>query len=111
MTSFEANSWEFDVYVKTIIVGDSSVGKSCLLNRYTDDQFDPTTESTIGVGLRLINQNIERTDVNGRTQTLRAKIQLWDTAGQERFKSITAGYYRGAHGILVVFDKTNHSRM
>jgi small GTP-binding protein len=100
-------SWEYDVFCKVILTGDSSVGKSCLMQRYTDDQFDETQQSTIGVGLRVITQEIERKDSYGRTQQLRAKLTLWDTAGQERFKSITVGYYRGAHAILVVFDKTN----
>lgn len=78
---------------KLLIIGDSGVGKSSLLVRYTDDTFSYIT--TIGVDFK-----IKTIEVNG----VRVKLQIWDTAGQERFRTITATYYRGAQGILVVYD-------
>uniref|UniRef100_A0A1I8GD38 Ras-related protein n=1 Tax=Macrostomum lignano TaxID=282301 RepID=A0A1I8GD38_9PLAT len=71
------------------------VGKSALLLRYTDDTFSSNYITTIGVDFK-----IKTLDIDG----VRVKLQIWDTAGQERFRTITATYYRGAHGIIVVFD-------
>jgi Ras-related protein Rab-1A len=83
---------------KLVIVGDSGVGKSCFLLRYADDSFTESFISTIGVDFRFksikINEKIVR-------------LQIWDTAGQERFRTITAAYYRGADGILIVYDITH----
>jgi small GTP-binding protein len=93
-----AELWEYDVLIKIIVVGDSSVGKSCLLLRYAENSFNDTHCATIGVDFKLKTEVI-----NGKT----AKIQIWDTAGQERFRSITSSYYRGAHGVLLVYDVTN----
>ncbi|EDO07253.1 Ras-related protein Rab-2A family protein [Babesia bovis T2Bo] len=85
---------------KYIIIGDTGVGKSCLLLRFTDKRFKPDHDLTIGVefGTRLIN-------VKGDT----IKLQIWDTAGQESFRSITRSYYRGAAGALLVFDISRRS--
>ncbi|PAA90314.1 hypothetical protein BOX15_Mlig001100g1 [Macrostomum lignano] len=80
---------------KLLIIGDSGVGKSSLLVRYTDDTFSGSYITTIGVDFK-----IKTIEVNG----VRVKLQIWDTAGQERFRTITATYYRGAHGIIVVYD-------
>ena len=71
------------------------MGKSCLLLRFADDAFTESYISTIGVDFRFRTLKI-----NGRT----IKLQIWDTAGQERFRTITSAYYRGADGIVVVFD-------
>jgi len=79
-------------------LGDSGAGKSSLLLRYTQGEFACEYMPTIGIDFRL--KNIE---VNGRT----VKVQVWDTAGQERFRTITHNYYRGAHGIALVYDTTN----
>jgi len=80
-------------------VGDTSVGKSCLLVRFSDDVFNENYVTTIGVDFRfktmLVNEKI-------------TKIQIWDTAGQERYRSITTAYYRGAAAIFICFDLTNH---
>jgi len=100
------NPWEYDLLAKIILVGDSSVGKSCLLMKYADNEFTTAHQATIGVDFRIATQDIT-VHRNGRQYDMRAKMQLWDTAGQERFRAITAGYYRGAHGLLVVYDKTN----
>ncbi len=82
---------------KYIIIGDSGVGKSCLLLQFTDKRFESMHDLTIGVefGARVI-------PVNGQE----VKLQIWDTAGQESFRSITRSYYRGAVGALLVFDVT-----
>ncbi|PRP89454.1 hypothetical protein PROFUN_01317 [Planoprotostelium fungivorum] len=82
---------------KYIIIGDTGVGKSCLLLQFTDKRFQPIHDLTIGVefGARLVNIN-----------TTQVKLQIWDTAGQEHFRSITRSYYRGAAGALLVYDIT-----
>ena len=80
-------------------MGDTCVGKSCLLVRFSDDVFNENYVTTIGVDFRfktmLVNEKI-------------TKIQIWDTAGQERYRSITTAYYRGAAAIFICFDLTNH---
>jgi len=82
---------------KYIIIGDTGVGKSCLLLQFTDKRFQPVHDLTIGVefGARMIT--IENKQI---------KLQIWDTAGQESFRSITRSYYRGAAGALLVYDIT-----
>jgi len=82
---------------KYIIIGDTGVGKSCLLLQFTDKRFQPVHDLTIGVefGARMIN--IDNKQI---------KLQIWDTAGQESFRSITRSYYRGAAGALLVYDIT-----
>ncbi|XP_050920226.1 ras-related protein RABB1c-like [Lathyrus oleraceus] len=82
---------------KYIIIGDTGVGKSCLLIRFADNRFQPFHDVTIGVefGVRTIN-------INNKP----IRLQIWDTAGQEKFKSITTSYYRGAVGALLVYDIT-----
>lgn len=82
---------------KYIIIGDSAVGKSCLLLQFTDKRFQPVHDLTIGVefGARMIT--IDNKQI---------KLQIWDTAGQESFRSITRSYYRGAAGALLVYDIT-----
>jgi Ras-related protein Rab-1A len=89
---------EYDYLFKLIIIGDSGIGKSCLLNRFSDDVYTDSYISTIGVDFK-----IRTIEVDGRV----CKLQIWDTAGQERFRTITSSYYRGAHGIVLVFDITN----
>ena len=81
--------------LKILVIGESAVGKSCLLLRYTDNKFQETFMTTIGVDFKT-----KYIDIDGN----HVKLQIWDTAGQEKFRSITKAYYRGAHGILVVFD-------
>eukprot|EP00457_Paulinella_chromatophora_P003260 gb/GEZN01003267.1/.p2 GENE.gb/GEZN01003267.1/~~gb/GEZN01003267.1/.p2 ORF type:complete len:216 (+),score=22.33 gb/GEZN01003267.1/:1192-1839(+) len=82
---------------KYIIIGDTGVGKSCLLLQFTDKRFQPVHDLTIGVefGARMIS-------IDNR----QVKLQIWDTAGQESFRSITRSYYRGAAGALLVYDIT-----
>lgn len=99
MTSVSFQSGlDYDICVKSIIIGDSGVGKSSLLYRFTDQDWNPHYIATIGVDFKVLT--FER---NAKV----VKLQLWDTAGQERFRTITHSYYRGAHGIMLVFDVTN----
>ncbi|KAF7313284.1 Ras-domain-containing protein [Mycena kentingensis (nom. inval.)] len=86
--------------VKLLLIGNSSVGKSSLLLRFSDEQWLPEDESsaTIGVDFR-----VHKMDVKGK----KVKLSIWDTAGQERFRTITSSYYRGAQGIILVYDVSN----
>jgi Ras-related protein Rab-1A len=87
-----------DYLYKLLLLGDSAVGKSSLLLRFADDTFKENQISTIGVDWR-----IKTVELDGK----RIKLQLWDSAGQERFRTIASAYYRGAHGIAIVFDLTD----
>eukprot|EP00743_Colponemidia_sp_Colp-15_P000747 GILK01000826.1.p1 GENE.GILK01000826.1~~GILK01000826.1.p1 ORF type:complete len:205 (+),score=29.79 GILK01000826.1:166-780(+) len=89
---------DYDYLFKLVLIGDSGVGKSCLLLRFADDAFTESYISTIGVDFRFRTIPIEKKTI---------KLQIWDTAGQERFRTITSAYYRGADGIIMVYDVTN----
>lgn len=92
------NRKNYDHLFKLLLIGDSGVGKTCILFRFSDDAFNTTFISTIGIDFK-----IKTIDINGK----RVKLQIWDTAGQERFHTITTSYYRGANGIMLVYDITN----
>ena len=94
-TEFSFMSEAPEQLLKILVIGESAVGKSCLLLRYTVGKFQDTFMTTIGVDFKT-----KHLEINGKN----VKLQIWDTAGQEKFRSITKAYYRGAHGILVVFD-------
>jgi len=82
------------------MIGESGVGKSALLSRFVDNQFDTNFISTIGVDFKIHYMKVDNQDI---------KLQVWDTAGQERFRTITTSYYRGANGIMIVFDVTDNA--
>jgi Ras-related protein Rab-8A len=84
--------------LKLLLIGDSSVGKSSLLLRFAEDSFNQSFISTIGVDFKTRSIELDGEQV---------KLSIWDTAGQERFRTITAAYYRGANGIILVYDITS----
>eukprot|EP00002_Diphylleia_rotans_P027353 TRINITY_DN5481_c0_g1_i1.p1 TRINITY_DN5481_c0_g1~~TRINITY_DN5481_c0_g1_i1.p1 ORF type:complete len:203 (+),score=29.90 TRINITY_DN5481_c0_g1_i1:82-690(+) len=88
-------SASYDHLIKLLLIGDSGVGKSSLLMRFCEDTFSPNFITTIGIDFKIRN-----VDMDGK----RIKLQIWDTAGQERFRTITTAYYRGAMGIMLVYD-------
>ncbi|TRY90808.1 hypothetical protein DNTS_009689 [Danionella cerebrum] len=99
----------YDYLFKLLLIGDSGVGKTCLLFRFSEDAFNTTFISTIGKFNPKRGRFI-RIDFKIRTIELdgkKIKLQIWDTAGQERFRTITTAYYRGAMGIMLVYDITN----
>lgn len=87
-----------DYLFKLLIVGESGVGKTCILLRFAEDSFEETFLSTIGVDFKV--REIQCRDKQ-------VKLQIWDSAGQERFRNITSSYYRNCHGIIIVYDITN----
>lgn len=89
---------DHDYLFKLLIIGDAGVGKSSLLLRFADDSFTTAYINTIGVDFKI--RTIEH-------QNKKIKLQIWDTAGQERFRTITSTYYRGTHGVIVVYDVTD----
>ncbi|XP_062035815.1 ras-related protein Rab-26 [Lepus europaeus] len=89
----------YDVAFKVMLVGDSGVGKTCLLVRFKDGAFlAGSFISTVGIDFRNKALDVDGTKV---------KLQIWDTAGQERFRSVTHAYYRDAHALLLLYDITN----
>ncbi|CDS07587.1 hypothetical protein LRAMOSA01536 [Lichtheimia ramosa] len=88
---------EYDYLFKLVLIGDSGVGKSNLLSRFTTNEFNLESKSTIGVEFATKNIQIDNHTI---------KAQIWDTSGQERYRAITGAYYRGAVGALVVYDIT-----
>mmetsp|Transcript_6245 Transcript_6245/g.9066 ORF Transcript_6245/g.9066 Transcript_6245/m.9066 type:complete len:226 (+) Transcript_6245:89-766(+) len=90
-------SFPYDHLFKLLMIGDAGVGKSSMLLRFTDDSFDEHIQSTIGVDFK-----VKHVDASGK----RVKLTIWDTAGQERFRTLTSSYYRGAQGVVMVYDVT-----
>lgn len=86
--------------LKLLVIGDSGVGKSSLLMRFIENSFDEDQGPTIGVDFKSTT-----IDVQGN----KVKLTIWDTAGQERFRTLTASYYRGAHGVILVYDTTDRA--
>lgn len=88
----------YDVLYRLVLIGDSGVGKTAILLRYSDNMFNTSFITTIGIDFR-----IKTIEVNGK----RVKLQIWDTAGQEQFHSVASSYYRNAHGIVLIYDITS----
>lgn len=89
---------EPDYLLKIILVGDSGVGKTNILNQFVRNQFNPDSKATVGVEFTT-----KTVQIDGKT----VKAQIWDTAGQERYRAVTASYYKGASGAMLVYDITN----
>ena len=89
-----------DYSFKIVLIGDSGVGKSCILLRFADDKFNDNFYTTIGVDFRFKSVEVDNKAI---------KYEIWDTAGQERFKTITSAYYRGADCVLIVYDVTDRA--
>jgi len=89
---------DYDYLLKILLVGESGVGKSCLLLRFAEGTFSQSFISTIGVDFKM-----KKVTLNDRV----VKLQVWDTAGQERYRTIVSSFYRGAHGIILTFDVTD----
>lgn len=90
---------EYDYLFKVVLIGDSGVGKSNLLSRFTRNEFNLESKSTIGVEFATRSIVVDNKTI---------KAQIWDTAGQERYRAITSAYYRGAVGALLVYDIAKH---
>ena len=99
----------YDLLFKIVIIGDSGVGKSSIINQYVNNFFSESYISTIGVDFMI--KDIPITEVFNTIDLKNKKIrlQIWDTAGQERFRTITTSYYRNVDGIILVYDITNIS--
>eukprot|EP01045_Picozoa_sp_COSAG04_P030436 COSAG04_NODE_5287_length_1672_cov_1.963128_2_plen_207_part_00 len=97
MSGHKPAAAQFDHLFKILLIGDSGVGKTCLMFRFSDQKFQESYISTIGVDFKM-----KTLEVDGK----KIRLQIWDTAGQERFRTITSSYYRGANGIIVIFDTT-----
>ncbi|XP_015908527.1 uncharacterized protein [Parasteatoda tepidariorum] len=89
---------DFVATYKILVLGDSNVGKTCIVHRFCDETYYDTYISTIGIDFKQKIVNLDGMPI---------KLQIWDTAGQERFRTLTTAYYRGAMGILVMYDVTN----
>jgi Ras-related protein Rab-8A len=85
----------YDTVLKFLVIGDTGVGKTCVLLRYCEDTFTNVHLTTIGIDFKL-----KTTEIDGK----KVKLQIWDTAGQERFKTITQNYYKGAMGIVLCYS-------
>ena len=102
-----SNSEETDtVTYKIILIGDSSVGKTCLFRKLTTGKYSEKNISTIGIDRKSFSLKV-KVEENGEEVEKNFIIQLWDTAGQERFRSVTKGYYKDSQGLLLMYDITN----
>eukprot|EP01087_Luapelamoeba_hula_P023463 TRINITY_DN862_c0_g1_i3.p1 TRINITY_DN862_c0_g1~~TRINITY_DN862_c0_g1_i3.p1 ORF type:complete len:175 (+),score=30.47 TRINITY_DN862_c0_g1_i3:99-623(+) len=90
----------YDHLFKLLIIGDSATGKSSILLRFTDDEFDEDHPCTIGVDFKVKLMDFGDKRIN---------LTIWDTAGQEKFRALTSSYYRGTQGIILVYDVTNRA--
>ncbi|XP_072290079.1 ras-related protein Rab-27B-like [Eucyclogobius newberryi] len=99
---------DYDYLIKLLALGDSAVGKTSFLYRYTDIKFNHKFTTTVGIDFREKRVIYTGTGADGITErNFRVHLQLWDTAGQERFRSLTTAFFRDAMGFLLMFDLTN----
>ncbi|XP_026888082.2 ras-related protein Rab-27B isoform X1 [Electrophorus electricus] len=99
---------DYDYLIKLLTLGDSGVGKTTFLYRYTDNKFNPKFITTVGIDFREKRVVYSTNSPNGsRGKTFKVHLQLWDTAGQERFRSLTTAFFRDAMGFLLMFDLTS----
>ena len=91
---------ECDLIIKSLLIGDSNVGKTTIIGKFLDKNFSEKTLNTVGLDLKYVKLNIN---------DMKIKLQLWDTAGQERFRSMTTSYYRAVNVIIIVFDVTSQN--
>lgn len=96
-----------NIPIKLLLIGDSGVGKSSLLLRYTDDTFTNSFITTIGIDMRMKSVPVGLVDSRESDTKKNLMVSIWDTAGQERFRTITSSYYRNADGIMLVYDANN----
>ena len=89
---------QYDFIFKVLLLGNSDVGKSSILIRYVDESWNDAFVPTIGVDFKIKSMEVEQKIV---------KMQIWDTAGQERFRNVISSYFRGAHGLFLIYDITN----
>ncbi len=99
-SNHEEEEDKYDLELKYVILGDSSVGKSAIVNRFFENNFIEDQNYTIGVSYHWCAMKTTKSQK-------KLKLKVWDTAGQERFRSITSQYYRSSHGIFIVYDITN----
>ncbi|XP_039606360.1 ras-related protein Rab-27B isoform X2 [Polypterus senegalus] len=99
---------DYDYLIKLLALGDSGVGKTTFLYRYTDNKFNPKFITTVGIDFREKRVVYSGSGPNGTTgKPFKVHLQLWDTAGQERFRSLTTAFFRDAMGFLLMFDLTS----
>ncbi|XP_033110582.1 ras-related protein Rab-15-like isoform X2 [Anneissia japonica] len=91
---------QYDVLIRLLMIGDSGVGKTCMLCRFTEETVVNPHISTIGIDFKMKTLTVDGT---------RIRVQIWDTAGQERYETITTQYYRRAQGIILVYDITSET--
>ncbi|KAG9488362.1 ras-related protein Rab-27B [Eleutherodactylus coqui] len=99
---------DYDYLIKLLALGDSGVGKTTFLYRYTDNKFNPKFITTVGIDFRekrVVYNNAGPGGTQGKS--FKVHLQLWDTAGQERFRSLTTAFFRDAMGFLLMFDLTS----
>ncbi|XP_059193692.1 ras-related protein Rab-27B-like [Centropristis striata] len=100
--------WDYDYLIKLLALGDSGVGKTTFLYRYTDNKFNRKFTTTVGIDFREKRVAYTGKGADGTTErNFKVHLQLWDTAGQERFRSLTTAFFRDAMGFLLMFDLTN----
>ena len=98
--SFSFLQSNYDAMVKVLMIGDSGVGKTCIIQRYTKNDFSMSHLSTIAIDFKMVTL-----DVNNMT----LKMQIWDTAGQERFDTLTTGFFKDSDGIMITYSITDRS--